>query len=101
MALLDGLKEFMDTGLVRHYSGNESVEFWRAVNRCPNREVYTLGCILQDVESRVLSAIEQNQPAEKKRTATKVRKAKRAATTVGAQRKKYKSHSRNKLQPKD
>lgn len=70
--------------LQRLYSGSQSVEFWEHVRRCPNSEVYTMGCILQDVESRVLSALERNQPAQKKRTATKVRDAKRAGRNRGS-----------------
>lgn len=58
--------------LRRQYSGSESHHFWWLVKRCPNREIYTLGLILQDVESRVLAAVEANQPAV--RAATKRRR---------------------------
>jgi hypothetical protein len=57
--------------LIRQYSGRASVEFWRRVNRCPNREVYRMGCILQDVESRVLAAIEANPPKPRTQKAKK------------------------------
>ncbi len=48
--------------LRRRYSGTDSIDFWERVKRCPNREVYTLALILQEIESRVLSAVESNQP---------------------------------------
>lgn len=48
--------------LRRRYSGRASEGFWALVNRCPNREIYTLGLILQEVESRVLDALYANQP---------------------------------------
>jgi hypothetical protein len=43
------------------YSGNKSVAFWDRVNRLPwedHRVVYSLGCVLQDLEARTLVALE-------------------------------------------
>ena len=46
---------------VRLYSGSKSVEFWNRVKACTNREIYVMSCILQDVESRVLASLEEDE----------------------------------------
>lgn len=47
----------------RVYSGTASVQFWqrikRAEARTKSRDLYTLGIILQETESRVLGALEE------------------------------------------
>lgn len=42
------------------YGGDLSKEFWKRVNKLPRSEageVYSLGCALQDLESRVVNAL--------------------------------------------
>ena len=48
------------------YSGALSKEFWKRVNSIPrcgqatsHGEIYSLGCALQDLEGRVLSALQR------------------------------------------
>jgi hypothetical protein len=43
-----------------HYSGDDSRKFWHEVNMKTNdRTLYDLGCALQDLESRVLRAVNE------------------------------------------
>lgn len=44
----------------QQYSGDASREFWRTVNSLPDAkqgELYSLGCALQDLEGRVITAL--------------------------------------------
>jgi hypothetical protein len=57
-----------DTGTPK-YSGKLSQPFWEAVNKLPRSEnavVYSLGCALQDLESRVLTALRNAQNSNKR-----------------------------------
>lgn len=46
-----------------HYSGQRSTDFWKAINGIKNRKelhaAYTMGCNLQDIESRTLRYINE------------------------------------------
>jgi hypothetical protein len=56
------------------YSGGKSTKFWKMVNALPDseqNECYSLGCALQDLERRVLSAV--NNAREQCKHATKVK----------------------------
>jgi hypothetical protein len=50
------------TKLEPRYSGDKSKKFWKRINAIPRIEghllLYTLGCALQDLEGRVLGALE-------------------------------------------
>lgn len=44
------------------YSGKRSLKFWNQINKIKGKEgslVYIAGCLLQDVESRVLQLIDE------------------------------------------
>jgi len=46
------------------YSGRYSEEFWAQVNALPEPQrecIYLLGCILQDLEGRVLKKLEEGR----------------------------------------
>ena len=47
--------------LEKHYSGDNSHEFWKGVNSAPDMgiDLYLLGCLLQDVEGRMLQLLEK------------------------------------------
>ena len=51
-----------------HYSGVQSVQFWRGINRyrgtVKHEELYRLGCILQNIEGDVLRQIDIVKQAE-------------------------------------
>jgi hypothetical protein len=53
----------------RTYSGKWSAKFWKRINAIPTSEggmqLYIMGCILQDVEDRVLREIEQQESKRK------------------------------------
>jgi hypothetical protein len=45
--------------LPRHYSGSRSEEFWKRVNAKDNGyDLYLAGCLLQEMEERVLRWLE-------------------------------------------
>lgn len=49
------------------YSGKQSTKFWERVNKIRGREgnaVYVAGCLLQDVESRVLQILNYAEQEE-------------------------------------
>lgn len=51
--------------LEHQYSGPKSDAFWKVVNSLPRehlRELYSLGCALQDLEGRVLSTLQLAKP---------------------------------------
>ena len=56
--------------IVCRYSGDESQEFWRIVNtEMKGKEqdaAYQMGCMLQDLESRVVRYINEKRVKEKK-----------------------------------
>jgi hypothetical protein len=46
----------------RHYSGEASAKFWRRINALPDREqqrLYLAGCLLQNMEGKVLRLLER------------------------------------------
>ena len=49
----------------RIYSGNGSRRFWARIRKVPTQyggdKLYAMGCILQDVESRVLRELEESE----------------------------------------
>ncbi len=54
------------------YSGNLSTRFWKRVNALPssdNHAVYQLGCALQDLEARVLNALDRAERKAKESNA--------------------------------
>jgi len=59
----------------RHYSGDGSLWFWNRVKKLRftpmHGEIYSLGCVLQEVEGRTLWALEaaerEQQPRQRKR----------------------------------
>jgi hypothetical protein len=59
--------------LGNRYSGPKSKAFWARVKKIPysgqntcHGEVYSLGCALQDLEERVLSALQRAEMERKK-----------------------------------
>jgi hypothetical protein len=53
-----------------HYSGPASKKFWAHIKNLPDSrhdEMYALGCILQDIEYRVLAGLANIESAEKAR----------------------------------
>jgi hypothetical protein len=60
-ALAVPLPPVEDRPQARHYSGDGSHWFWDRVKQLPDtshREVYSLGCALQDLENRAMRALE-------------------------------------------
>lgn len=52
-----------------HYSGPRSVAFWRRIGKLPEGSrdaAYAMGCILQDVEGRVLAFLREAAQKENK-----------------------------------
>ncbi len=53
----DGKRAVLRRALISRYSGDESKDFWNAVNELPRRsrgELYSLGVVLQNLEGFVL-----------------------------------------------
>ena len=56
----DGKRAVLRRALISRYSGDESKDFWNAVNALPRRsrgELYSLGVALQNLESFVLKRL--------------------------------------------
>lgn len=53
------------------YSGEDSIKFWKRVNALPRNQggetAYVLGCVLQDLEERVIRYIEQREDVQRPR----------------------------------
>jgi hypothetical protein len=58
-----------------HYSGSNSIEFWKRVNKIPlyqgGETLYALGCELQNFEERVLQRLRDAEDKRKKTTGAK------------------------------
>jgi len=52
---------------VPHYRGDLSKQFWRRVNQLDDKEnvLYLMGCALQDIEGRMLQAIESRESCKR------------------------------------
>jgi hypothetical protein len=42
-----------------HYAGDRSAAFWKRIRSYEDDAIYELGCVLQDVEGRVLAAMDR------------------------------------------
>ncbi len=56
-----------------HYSGENSEPFWARVNAIPRSEgyiaLYLLGCALQDVEGRMIQALQDAEENRRRKVA--------------------------------
>lgn len=60
----------------RHYSGSTSEWFWervKALDASRQDEVYSLGCALQDLESRTMAALENAEYKPPRRSQKRTR----------------------------
>lgn len=59
------------------YSGEASEKFWKELRSSKNRTLFGLGCILQDVEARVLVEVNQDMSVRIRERLQAQRKRKR------------------------